>query len=132
MKNLLTYAPDGRGLKLKLPVPEGTLEGVPTRVGDLLVLPTTPRATAALRQTTGVPQGLRNGEASCDIPGLTHLLATGPGTELGVLFDGATPGQKVYRVNGALASAGTDVQHIGFVIPLPEPVRGFGVGILGN
>lgn len=132
MKNRLTFAPDGQGLKFKLPVPEGTIEGVPTYVGDLFVIPTTPRVTAELRRTGLAPQGLRDGEASCFIPGVGILLRVGPGTDLGPLFEGATPGQKVYRTGGALASAGTEKEFIGYVIPLPEPERGLGVGIRSN
>ncbi|RJF74456.1 hypothetical protein D3875_04035 [Deinococcus cavernae] len=133
MQNKLTSAPDGQGLKLKLPVPDGTLEGVPTYVGDLFVIPTTPRATPELRRTVGVPQGLRDGEASCFIPGVGTLLRVGAGTPLGALFEGATPGQKVYRTAaGVLDDVGTEREFLGWVIPLPEPARGLGIGVRGN
>lgn len=132
MKNKATYAYDGQGLKLKLPVPEGTREGVPTRVGQMLVLPTTPRVTAELRRSGLAPQGLREGEASCVLLGLTVLLYTGAGTELGPLFEGAQAGQAVYLTDGALAAAGGETDLVGYVVPLPEPMRGFGVALRGN
>ncbi|WP_278913202.1 hypothetical protein [Deinococcus wulumuqiensis] len=132
MKNKATKAYDGQGLKLKLPVPEGTREGVPTRVGEMRVLPTTPRVTPELRRQGLAPQGLRDGEASCVLLGLGSLLYTGAGTELGPLFDNPTPGQKVYLTGTTLASAGTEQDHIGFVVPLPEPMRGYAVALRGN
>lgn len=125
------YAPDGRGLKLKLPVPASAKPGVPILVGEMLVIPTTVRATPELRKIGNVPQGLRNGEGSCFIPGLGSLLGTGLGTELGPLPDGITVGAKVYLdAAGALATSGA--LFIGYVIPLPEPGEGFGVGIRPN
>lgn len=132
MINEKYHAPDGRGLKLKLPVPANAKPGVPILVGEMLVIPTTVRATPELRKArVMLPQGLRDGEASCFIPGLGSLLSTGVGTDLGPLPEGISVGAKVYRDNdGPLSATGT--LHIGYVIPLPEPERGLGVGVRGN
>lgn len=128
MKNQLFYAPDGRGLKLKLPLPAGAKIGVPVVVGPggMIAVPFTDRVTPELRAAGKAPQGLRNGEASCFIPGLGLVIDLGP------MPAGVVTGQKLYlSAAGALTTLNTDT-YVGYAIPLPEPMVGFGVGVRGN
>ena len=128
MKNEKYSAGSPRGLSLALPVPDGTLNGIPTALGTgkLLVVPETDRVTAALRALGNAPQGLPDGYASCFIPGVSQVL------DLGVMPAGVVAFDKLYlSAARVLTTTNTDT-FVGWAIPLPAPAYGMGVGVRSN
>lgn len=130
MKNEKYYGDgQGRGLAIALPVPAGAVNGRPTTVGPvgdpMLVIPFTDRQTPALR-AAGKGAGLKDGEASCYVPGFGQIL------DLGALPGGVVVGQKVYlSAAGALTTTDTDL-YVGRVVPIAGPQGGLGVAIRTN
>lgn len=127
MKNVVYKAETGEGLKIKLALPPTALNGVPTTYGPsgLRVIPQTDVATAALRAIGKVPQGLKNGEASCVLPGISLVL------DLGTLPPGTQGGQAIYRTDDELTLTDTG-DFIGYALPIAAPRGGWGVGIPAN
>ncbi|MXV20280.1 hypothetical protein [Deinococcus xianganensis] len=128
MKNAVYKADTGEGLKIALPLPATAANGIPTTYGPsgLRVIPQTDVATAALRALGKVPQGLKNGEASCVLPGITVVL------DLGTLPPGTQGGQAIYREpDGDLTLSATG-DFIGYALPIAAPRGGWGVGIPAN
>ncbi|MFC3833498.1 hypothetical protein [Deinococcus rufus] len=119
----------GRGLRIALPVPNGTVNGRPVAIGPngdtIIVIPMTDRSTADTR-AKGQGQGLKEGYASCFVPGFHQIL------DLGALPNGVVLGQKVYlSAAGALTTTNTDL-YVGRVMPLDGPAGGLGVAIRPN
>ncbi|NTX99318.1 hypothetical protein [Deinococcus sp. JMULE3] len=128
MNNAVYKAETGEGLKIALPLPLIATNGIPTTYGPsgLRVIPQTDVATAALRTLGKVPQGLKNGEASCILPGITLVL------DLGTLPPGTQGGQGIYRAaDGDLTLTATS-DFIGYALPIAAPRGGWGVGIPAN
>ncbi|MBZ9715498.1 hypothetical protein [Deinococcus multiflagellatus] len=130
MKNQKYYGDQhGRGLAIALPVPDGTVSGRPTTIGPagdpVLVVPFTERQTPAQR-ALGWGQGLKDGEASCYVPGFGQIL------DLGAMPAGVVIGQKVYlSAAGMLTTTTTDL-YVGRVMPIEGPGGGLGVAIRVN
>lgn len=127
MKNVVYKAETGEGLKIALALPLAALNGVPITYGPsgLRVIPQTDVATAALRAIGKVPQGLKNGEASCVLPGISLVL------DLGTLPPGTQGGQAIYRIDDELTLTDTG-DFIGYALPIAAPRGGWGVGIPAN
>lgn len=128
MKNVVYVAETGEGLKIKLSLPATASNGVPTTYGSsgLRVVPQTDVATAALRAVGKVPQGLKDGEASVVIPGITMVL------DLGALPAGTQGGDAIYsEPDGDLTRTPT-ADFIGYALPIAAPRGGWGVGIPAN
>lgn len=130
MKNEKYYGDgQGRGLAIALPVPAGTVIGRPTTIGPagdpMLIIPITDRQTATLR-AAGKGAGLKDGEATCYVPGFGQVL------DLGAVPGGVVIGQKVYlSAAGALTTTNTDL-YVGRVVPIAGPQGGLGVAIRVN
>ena len=127
MKNVVYKAETGEGLKIALALPLTALNGVPITYGPsgLRVIPQTDVATAALRAIGKVPQGLKNGEASCVLPGISLVL------DLGTLPPGTQGGPAIYRIDDELTLTDTG-DFIGYALPIAAPRGGWGVGIPAN
>lgn len=128
MLNEKYSAPDGRGLQLAVPVPAGTKAGVPTLVGDMLVIPQSDQATADTIKAGTAPKSTKVGWAPCFLPGLGQLL------DLGTMPDGIAVGKKVYRTAaGALVAVngGSDL-FVGYAAPAPGFNGGLFVAVRGN
>lgn len=127
MINEKYHAPDGRGLQLALPVPETAKPGVPLKVQDMKVVPESPRATAELRAAGKVAQGLRDGWASCFIPGTTQVL------DLGAMPGGVKVGQRIYLdAAGKLTLTAEGNLEVGFAVVTPGFNGGMFVAVTGN
>lgn len=128
MQNAIYKADTGEGLKIKLPLAATAKNGIPTTYGPsgLRVIPLTDVVTATLRTLGKAPQGLKNGEASCILPGITIVL------DLGTLPAGVQGGQAIYREpDGDLTLTETS-DFIGYALPVAPPRGGWGVGIPAN
>lgn len=113
MKNLKYSATDGQGLRLALPVPATAQNGRPLTLGadGLLVIPMTDRVTPDLRKLGKAPQGLRDGQASCYVPGVGQVLDLGAVPAAHPLFS------KLYlSAAGALTATNTDT-FVGWLFP---------------
>lgn len=114
MKNL-TRMPGSHGaLQLPLPVPETARAGVPLELGSagLRVVPMTDRATPEIIASGRAAQGLKSGEASCILLGITTAVNLGPAPA------GVQPFAAVsVDAAGALAAGGTPV---GWLLPSGE------------
>lgn len=128
MKNAVYKADTGEGLKIALALPATAANGIPTTYGPsgLRVIPQTDVATAALRALGKVPQGLKNGEASCVLPGITLVL------DLGTLPPGTQGGQAIYREPDGDLILDAIGDFIGYALPIAAPRGGWGVGIPAN
>ncbi|GGL18403.1 hypothetical protein [Deinococcus radiotolerans] len=128
MKNRVYAAETGEGLKIKLPLPTTAQNGIPTTYGPsgLRVVPQTDVATAALRAVGKVPQGLKDGEASCVLPGITMVL------DLGTLPAGVAGGQAIYREPDGDLTLTATADFVGYALPIAAPRSGWGVGIPAN
>lgn len=128
MINEKYHAPDGRGLQLAVPVPATAQPGIPLMVQDMKVVPQSPRATPELRAAGKVAQGLRDGWASCFIPGTSQVL------DLGEMPAGVQVGQRIYldALTGkpTLTSAGN--LEVGFAVITPGYNGGMFVAVTGN
>lgn len=106
------------GITLALTVPDGTQNGIPTTygAGGLIVVPVTDRVTAAdlTNPAKATPQGLKAGQASCFLPGISVTLkvtidaAVAEGGKVYKAADGSFNGANTgtfmgWKVNGFLA-----------------------------
>lgn len=95
MKTRAHGSPDS-GITVPLTLPNGTLNGIPTvyGAGGLIVIPVTDRVTAddLTNPAKAVPQGLKAGQASAFLPGISVTLRV-------TIDAGVAEGGKVYKAN---------------------------------
>ncbi|AFZ67079.1 hypothetical protein [Deinococcus peraridilitoris] len=79
MKNMKHRSQDGRGITLALTVPAGATNGRPVALGGggLYGVLETERVTADMLKAGTAPQGLREGQASVNLPGIGQTIDVG-------------------------------------------------------
>lgn len=111
MRNLKYKSDNGRGVTLALAVPVGTVAGqlVPIGAAGLYGYAETDAASPALRTVGRAPQGLRDGQASVNLPGIGQVI------DLGVLPAGTNDGDKLFQTpGGVLATSAAGNLFIGW------------------
>ncbi|GAA4002335.1 hypothetical protein GCM10022631_11270 [Deinococcus rubellus] len=111
MRNLKFKSDNGRGVSLALTVPVGTVAGqlVPIGAAGLYGYAETDAVTPALRTLGRAPQGLRDGQATVNLPGIGQVI------DLGILPGGTNDGDKLYQTpGGAVTATATSNLFIGW------------------